>query len=81
MTRWEPSDLLTDFWPVPPTDAEDALVTVSRIPWVASWGYTTETGRLWWTLKNGDGCDAAHLRIKRHVARSVSEHRAIDWEP
>lgn len=80
MSRWEPSDLLTDFWPVPPTDAEYAMVTLSRIPWLEDWRYDAELSRVTWTLKNNDGRDCQHLATKRQVAKSVALHAAIDWE-
>jgi hypothetical protein len=80
VSRWEPSDLLSDFWPVPRECFEDAMVTLSRIPWLDSWKYDDVLERVSWTLKNNDGRDCAHLRVKRQVAKSVALHAALDWE-
>jgi hypothetical protein len=80
VSRWEPSDLATDFWPCPAEAAEEALVTLSRVPHIAEWGYVAETSRLWWTLTDDADRDCKHLAIKSRVQRSISEHRALDWE-
>lgn len=80
MSRWEASELLEDFWPVPRECADDAMVTLSRIPYLESWKYDNELERVVWTLRNNDGRDCQHLAVKRQVAKSVSLHAAIDWE-
>lgn len=79
MGRWDRSALQTDFWPCPPECADDALVTLSRIPHLEAWGYVVENARVWWTLKNDEGRDCAHLAVKRHVQRAISSHAPQEW--
>lgn len=77
--RWQASDLLRDFWPCPESDADNAMVTLSRCPWVEDWRFDAELGRVVWTLRNNDGRDAQHLAVKRQVAKSIALHAAVDW--
>jgi hypothetical protein len=77
--KWEASALLTDYWPCPAEDSANALVTLSRCPHVSEWGFTADTGRVWWTLMDEEGRDCQHLVIKRHVQRCISTHSPQDW--
>lgn len=71
------TDLLTAWSPCPPEYSADALVTLSHVPWLESWGYVADGQRVWWTLKDAEGRDCAHLTIERHVQRSISLHTAL----
>lgn len=79
MSRWEASELLKDHWPCTVSDSEFAMVTLSRIPWLESWSFDAELGRVCWTLRNNDGRDCQHLAVKRQVAKSIALHAAVDW--
>jgi hypothetical protein len=68
-----------DFWPCPPECADDALLTVSRCPYVFEWGYDAQTSRLWWELDTADDAECKHLAVKNRVARSISTHEPMDW--
>lgn len=74
--------LLDDSWPCAPEDSANALLTLSRCPFVAEWGYQATTQRLWWSLWPSAAGDAAcqHLAIKQRVQRSISLHSALGWE-
>jgi hypothetical protein len=69
------------WWPCPVDDADNAKATLSRVPWLADWGYDKAAERVWWELLPSelDGAQAAHLRVKQHVQRSISEHAAVGW--
>jgi hypothetical protein len=79
VSRWEPSPLLTESWPVPLDDMDDAMVTLSRCPWIDDWR-ALDTGHVQWTLRNGEDRDCKHHKIKTVIARVVSLRAAIDWE-